>query len=168
VAATVLAGCGSSSGATATGIVPSPRTSTVEVAAAVRAVDPCTILTDAELRTLLGAPAAGRTTAGATRSICTVASGAGRTQVRIAVFGTADTAPAVFNDQLSFGEEPQRVLGVGRAAFSVFRPDEAGIITLTHKAVLAVSILATAGDLRDPKGTLERLTPVVRQAAARM
>jgi hypothetical protein len=162
-----LAACGSASGGTASGVIPAGQRPAM-VAAVVRAIDPCTILTDLELRSLLGGPATGRAAVGETRSACTVTAGSGRVTVRVAVFGNADTAPAVFNDRLRFGEEPQRVLGVGRAAFSVFRPDEAGIVTLTQKAVLSVSILATAGELRDPKGTLARLTPVVRQAAARI
>jgi hypothetical protein len=162
-----VAACGTASGATASGALP-PGQRPVAVAAVVRAVDPCTLLTDPELRTLLGVAAAHRTAGGQTRSICTVASASGTITVRVAVFGNADTAPAVFRDRLRFGEEPQRVVGVGRAAFSVFRPDEAGIVALTQTAVLSVSVLATTGDLPDPAGNLARLTPVVRQAAARI
>jgi hypothetical protein len=169
----ILAGCGTASGGTASGPVAARRNAADDAAVAVapavvRAVDPCTLLTDPEVRTLVGEIPAHRVSGGGTHSTCTVTTTSGKQVVRVAVFGNADTAPAVFTDRLRFGEEPQRVVGVGRAAFSVFRPDEAGIVTLTQKAVLAVSILATDGTLRDPQGTLERLMPVVRQAAARM
>jgi hypothetical protein len=88
--------------------------------------------------------------------------------VRVTLLGDVDTAPAVYAAQLRSGPDPQRVPEVGPAAFAVARPDEVGIVTLTPRAVLGVSLLAERSPVRDREAILDQLMPVVRHATDRL
>lgn len=162
----ILTGCGSKAGpAVAPGAT---VTRPADPGGSARAIDPCTVFTDAEVRTMIGSGAPRREPGGTSRSVCTVTGTGSDLSIRVSLFGDPDTAPDVFNDQKRFGQEPQLVLGVGRAAFTVVRRDEVGLVVLTDRTVLSTSVISARGTLTDPGGTLRRITPVVKSAAGRL
>lgn len=155
------AGCGSTTPALTETPNAHPPTLTVTV-------DPCTLFTDAEVRVVLGEARGPRPEGSPSRTTCLLPGASQRQSLRVAVFGDAGSAPSVFSRQLRSSAEPQKVLGVGRAAFAVFRPDEVGIVTMTRRTVLTVSVVSAQGPIADPDGVLARMTPVVRQASGRI
>ena len=172
VATAAGAGCGAPSQGNSTG----SRNPTNEATsgqqelggATALSVDPCSIFTDSEIQKLISTTDVRRQPSGTSHSRCTLGSPSAKLSVHVSVFGDAVTAPDVFNDQMRFGQDPHRVLGVGRAAFAVSRSDEVGLVVLTDETVLAVSLVASYGTVSDQRALLARLTPVVQKASARL
>lgn len=162
LAAATIAGCGGPTPAVA-------ETANAQLSAPLAlAVDPCTLFTEAEVRTLLGEARSQQVSGGQSRNSCSLEGPSRRRSLHVAVFGDAQSAPSVFSEQLRSAAEPQKVLGVGRAAFAVFRADEVGIVVMTGKAVVTISLVVAQGTIADPERTLARMTPVVQQASARV
>jgi hypothetical protein len=133
-------------------------------------IDPCTLVSDEELRAFFGEPPGEKTPNGAGFiKGCAHDDASGSSYVHVSV----QVAPLGAKQQYDFDKssttKPIDLTGVGDEAFGRYDDDEAGV-EARHRGALVHLVLLRYDDktLDDPAAVLDKLTVLTKQAIARL
>jgi hypothetical protein len=134
-------------------------------------VDACVLLTEAELQTFFGEPAGAKETnnTGYIRG-CAMDNASRTSYVFVSVQAPPTGSRAQYDFDRSQTKNPEPVSGVGEAAFSWYDDDEAEVTALHGSVLVHVSkqLYSSSDTLKDPTGTVQRLTVLAKQAVGRV